>query len=315
MGALMGKNTRWASFTSSQGFEIQFPVSTVEGDNSGPHLVITAGLHGCEYSGIAAAIELYKYLNPAKLKGKIDIVTVASVAAFYEKSPFVNPADKKNPNRTFPGREDGSYTEAQVYFLLNEIIDGCDFYLDLHCGDMIELIEPFAIYHTGAGEEIDTKSSELAFYYGLPSVIPTASDGVWPDRGTSYAAAAELGIPGAIVEAGGNGMIEQQAVDIHLQGLLNVLRLLGMIKGRPYAPDKSVLYKDFKWLYAPVQGIWHQELPLGSALEPGDNLGRIEDLFGTQLITLTSPVAGKLVFTTSAAAMTEGDIVLGIAMS
>ncbi|HHU07481.1 MAG TPA: hypothetical protein GXZ59_03960 [Clostridiaceae bacterium] len=311
----MGKNAGWSEYTSSRGHKITFPLATIQGANPGSRLTVTAGLHGCEYSGIAAAIELFNYLDPATVKGKIDIVTVASVAAFYEKSAFVNPADKKNPNRAFPGREDGSYTEAQVYFLLNDIIRGSDFYLDLHCGDMIEIIEPFALFHTGAGDAIDAKSSELAFYYGLPNIIPTSFQGVWSDQGTSYAAAAELGIPSAIVEAGGNGVLEQEAADIHLKGLLNVLRHLKMIEGEAEVPDIGKYYADFKWIYAPVPGLWSNSLPLGSLVMPGDRLGCVKDLFGTVIHNLTAPVAGKIVFMTSAAAMKENDIILGIAMN
>lgn len=311
----MGKNTRWEDYTSSQGHKITFPIATIKGANPGTRLLITAGLHGCEYSGIAAAIELFNLLDSAAVRGTVDIITVASVSAFYEKSAFVNPPDKKNPNRTFPGREDGSYTEAQVYFLLNKYIRGSDFYLDLHCGDMIEIIEPFALYHTGAGDIIDKKSSELAFYYGLPNIIPTSSRGIWPDLGTSYAVAAELGIPSAIVEAGGNGVLEKKAVDIHLKGLLNVLRHLEMIEGKAEIPDTGAHFSDFKWIYAPVRGIWCNTLPLGSLVKPGDKLGHVKDLFGTVIHNSISPVAGKIVFMTSAAAMKEDDIILGIAMN
>lgn len=70
----------------------------------------------------------------------------------------------------------------------------------IHGGDMVEKLEPFTLYHTGADAETDQKSREMAYYYGLPNLIATTSDGTWPDRGSNYANSAEHKIPAIITE-------------------------------------------------------------------------------------------------------------------
>ena len=45
------------------------------------------------------------------LSGSVILVRIAHVEAFEQRVPFVNPFDRKNLNRMFPGRADGSQTE------------------------------------------------------------------------------------------------------------------------------------------------------------------------------------------------------------
>ncbi|NLB09472.1 MAG: hypothetical protein GX834_00110, partial [Clostridiaceae bacterium] len=71
----MCKNTRWEDYTSSQGHKITFPIATIKGANPGTRLLITSGLQGCDYSGIAAAIELFNLLASSAVRGTVDIIT------------------------------------------------------------------------------------------------------------------------------------------------------------------------------------------------------------------------------------------------
>ena len=98
----MGKTTEILKFTTQDGEEIQFPVATVTGDQPGPHVVITAGIHGAEYPGIVSAIRIYQELEPKNVHGKVTVVTISSVKAYESRSMFVCPVDGKNPNR-LPG--------------------------------------------------------------------------------------------------------------------------------------------------------------------------------------------------------------------
>ena len=67
--------------------------------------------------------------------------------------------------------------------------------------------------------------------FGLPYVL-TVSKPVQPSKGhragagglSSYAAAAEKGIPAILAEAGGVGQMQEEAVELLVNGVVNVMR-------------------------------------------------------------------------------------------
>ena len=73
--------------------------------------------------------------------------------------------------------------------------------------------------------------------FGLPYVL-TVSKPVQPSKGhragagglSSYAAAAEKGIPAILAEAGGAGQMQEEAVALLVNGVVNVMSQLGMIE-------------------------------------------------------------------------------------
>lgn len=308
-----GKDTQWLRYYTEQKDEIVFPLATVTGSRPGPTVTVTAGIHGAEYPGIAAAIRLFKELNPEKLAGTVKIVTISNLKAFEERSMFVCPVDGKNPNRVFPGNKTGSYTEVLAYYLFNEVILKGDYYLDLHGGDMVEALVPFSIYHKSGREEIDKKSLEIAQYYGLPNIISSTLTGSWPDAGTTYANASEKGIPGAIVEAGGIGQLDEASVRMHLNGLYNVLKYLGCIEGKPVMPENINYYSGFVWVYTPKKGIFYTNVKIGEEVKQGSILGTVEDYFGNELLQVTSPITGCVMFLTTSPAVKDNGLLMGLA--
>lgn len=308
----MSKTTEWKRYTASDGHEIAFPVATIKGDAPGPHFVITAGLHGCEYPGIAAAIAVSKYLVPEKLHGKVTIVTISSLAAFEARSMFVTPYDKKNPNRFFPGQPEGGYTDELVFHLFRDIISNADYHLDLHGGDMVEALEPFSLYHTGVSQEVDAISKEMAHYYGLPNLCATQRNGSWPDRGANYANSAEHRIPAIIAEVGGIGLMKETDVAMHVKGVKNVLRHFGVLEGEAEEPGPIQEYQSFVWLYSPVKGIYYKNIEVGDLIAEGQSVGRMENYFGEFLMELKAPVSGKILFLETSPAIAENGLVMGI---
>ena len=308
----MGKTRETIVHKTPEGEEILFPVVRIEGSEPGPHVVITGGLHGCEYPGIAAAIAISKELTPETVHGKVTVVTICSVQAFEARSMFVTPSDKKNPNRFFPGMKDGTYTDILVNHIYEDFIAGADYHLDIHGGDMVEALDPFCLYHTGAGAETDEKSRQLAMYYGLPGVIATQSQGTWPDQGTNYGNSAENGIPAIIAEVGNIGQLTEEDTALHLRGIKNVLKYVGVLDGEPVKFDNITEYRNFVWLYTPVKGIYYCNVHAGDVITEGQDLGRMEDYFGNHLADIKAPVSGKILFLTTSPAMKEKGLIMGI---
>src|SRR5215469_7418722 len=177
------------------------PVISVTGAKPGPMLFVNAGVHGGEYPAIEAVIRLSKTLNPKKIAGRVILMPVLNLPAFRSRTPFVCPIDNVNPNRVFPGDPKGSYSEQMTHALINEFIVHADAYIDLHGGDIPEALVPFVICRSEAGladheaREVAARSKQMALAFGLPYVL-TVSKPVQPSKGSSsYAAAAEKGIP------------------------------------------------------------------------------------------------------------------------
>ena len=189
--------------------DVEFPIVEVQGVADGPTLCLLAGVHGCEYSSIQAVRSLVRELDPSELSGRVLALAFVNPASFVQRSPFVSPQDAKNPNRTFPGDREGSFTEALTYHVFHELIEPSDYLIDLHGGDMVEALHPFVLFDES---EVDATARRMAAAFGFENLIqvPRAER----IEGTSIAAAGDAGVPGVVAEAGGRGLLEQAAVDI-----------------------------------------------------------------------------------------------------
>ena len=204
------------------------PVITVSGAHDGPTLFVNAGVHGGEYPAIEAVIRLGKLLDPHEISGTVVLMPVLNLPAFRSRTPFVCPVDNVNPNRVFPGDAEGSYSEQMTHAIINEFVAHADAWIDLHGGDIPEDLVPFAICR-GGDTEIDRKSKEMAVAFGLPYVL-TISKPVQQAKGvSSYVAGAERGVPSILAEAGGTGRLEQDAVEMLVNGVVRLMGELGMI--------------------------------------------------------------------------------------
>src|SRR5438874_4167614 len=77
----------------------------------------------------------------------------------------------------------------------------------VHGGDIPEALVPFVICRAG-NDEVAKKSKAIATAFGLPYVL-TVSKPVQPAKGqSSYAAAAEKGVPSILAEAGEVGQLQ-----------------------------------------------------------------------------------------------------------
>lgn len=185
---------------------LEHPAFVARGEHDGPRAALIAGVHGCEYSSIAAVIRLMSELDTGELSGSITAVPVVSMESFRQRSPFVVPEDGKNLNRCFPGTYEGTYTDALARSIFDELIAPADVLIDLHGGDLVEALEPFAIYDASPVEE---RARALAIAFGLPYVVreePAAGL-----AGMTCSAAAQVGIPAVIAEAGGCGQLDPDA--------------------------------------------------------------------------------------------------------
>lgn len=286
------------------GVTIQIPIFIIHGREDGPNLHITAGIHGTEYASIEAALRLGRALTPDDIKGRVVIVPIANMPSFRRRTIYVGPYDGKNLNRVFPGKADGSFSEALAHALFQEVILQADYYLDLHGGDMIEALVPFVTYSPSHNNEVDGTSRMLAETFGVEYIA------VSEIPGSTINAASRAGIPAIIAEAGGQGIWTEDTVTIHFEGVQRIMGRLGMIK-RVFE-ERPVKTLSFPWLFSEHDGVFYPAVTIGTKVSLGQKVGSVCDYFGMEQQSVFSPTDGRVLFLVSSLAINAGDPLMGI---
>jgi uncharacterized protein len=295
-------------FSDSRLSDLEHPAFEARGERDGPHVALIAGIHGCEYSSIAAVIRFMNELDTSELAGSITAVPVVSMQSFRQRSAFVVPEDGKNLNRCFPGTYDGTYTDALARSIFDELISPADALIDLHGGDLVEALEPFAIYEASP---VEKRAQEMAVAFRLPYVVREESHAGL--AGLTSSAAAQAGIPAVIAEAGGCGLLDPLAVELLVEGTRNALRSLEMLPG-PVAPPRPDmrLVGAFDWLHCRSAGFWESAVATGDAVRKGQLLGRVTTLHGKLKERILAPRDGVVLFLTTSAAVSDDGLLLGL---
>jgi uncharacterized protein len=290
---------------------LEVPLVEVTGSADGPLLTVIAGVHGCEYASMAGVRRWTAGLAGRDLRGRVRAVPVLNLPAFRARTPFVVPDDGKNLNRCFPGNPAGTLAERLAYATFTQLITGSDALVDAHCGDLVEALEPFALYVAGRAED---RARDLAVAYGLGYVI--RQEPVTDPRlgGMSSQAAARIGIPAITAEAGECGLVQEPAVRAHVRGLDRVLAQLGMADGRTDDDGPAPAHlQQFIWLRSVGAGWWEPAVRTGETVAEGQVLGTVSTLDGAEVLeTITAPAAGVPMFITSSPAVAADGLLLGL---
>jgi len=290
-----------------RGFAVRMPVVVINGATDGPVFAITAGVHGAEYPGIEAAIRLSRTLDPSEIHGAVLIVPVVSVPAFQRRAIYVNPLDGINLNRVCPGNPTGTITEIMAAMLFQNVIAQADYYIDMHGGDMIEALIPFTLYYRTGNQVLDDKSRALAEAYGIPIIVGTTVL-----RGGSYGAAAALGKPAILTEAGGQGILDEPSTQMHIRGVGNALKHFGVLRGPREDVSPPHYYDRFVWLSSEQDCVYYPKVTVGQHVKEGELLAEFADLFGEKIGELRSPANGPVLFLVTSPAINQGDPLMAI---
>jgi predicted deacylase len=288
---------------------LELPCFEAHGATDGPHLCLIAGIHGGEYSSIAAVVRFMNELDENVLSGRVTAVPIVSMTSFRARTAFVVPEDGKNLNRCFPGSPEGTFSEILARHVFDELIAPSDVLIDLHGGDMVEALEPFTLYDESP---VSRSAQELAVAFGFPYVVRSRREAA-PIAGTTSAAAAAAAIPAVIAEAGGRGLLEEDAVTLHLDGLGRAFEHLGMLpeSGAPVAGPQQLVDR-FLWLRSAGEGWWEPAVHAGDVVSAGSALGVVKTLFGDVLEEVSAPEDGVVLFLTSSPAVAADGLLLGL---
>lgn len=292
------------------------PVTVFHGAADGPVLALTAGVHGFEFVPILAGQRLLTRIDPARLRGTVVLVRLAHVEAFEHRAVYVNPYDRKNLNRMFPGRPDGTQAERIAWVISTEVIRRCDLHVELHGGDGAEWMEAFAGPYGGplaAAQYERAKTMALAF--GLRNVITyEMKTQAQVDRGRSLNRQAVAdGKPTVLVEIGQNGQRDEASIDTLTRGLENLLRTLRMTDGTVTPPRTDTRwFGDSAEAVATTTGIFTPMATTGRPVKTGDLIGTVTDYAGREIERIVSPVDGYVMYGLTGPPVRAGEAVVTI---
>jgi predicted deacylase len=302
------------------GVELETTVHTY-GDGDGPVLYTQAAQHGREINGSEVLRRLHDELlaREDEFSGTLVSVPVADPITFDRVSytaPEALDSVNANMNRCWPGDPDGSLHERMAASLW-EHVEGADAIVDLHTGSREMLTH--SVYLKG-----DDECRELAEAFGTDLLLAEAAgddaDTEWSERnfgGKLRVAATREGIPSITPELAHNKELVEDAIETGVDGMLGVLRHMGMLPGEPDAGEFTTAKNHLGRVKAADSGLFHvdSDVELGDHVEPGDYVGQLYDptTFET-LQEVTVDREGIVYSLAMEATVTAGSTLVGVAL-
>ena len=285
------------------GTPVSLPVLVFHGANDGPTIWVNAALHGDEVSGIEIIRRVTELLNPETLRGTLLAVPIVNVHGFLTGDRYL--PDRRDLNRSFPGRAKGSLASRIAHIFMTEVASRCSVGIDLHSGSD----------HRSNLAQIranldDAKTNRLATVFAAPMMIHSKNR-----QGSLRKAATDLGASVLVFEGGEAWRLDQPSIRYGVDGVLRILAHEDMIDlpAEDQEPPVPQISRKTRWMRAPQSGIGRLRVELGEIVAKGQLLGEIYDAFGTRLGRVTSRADGMIVGLALDAIVNRGDAIANVA--
>ncbi len=284
----------------------RLPLLTVIGAETGPTLLVLAGVHGDEYEGIAAIPQVYSAIKPRELRGRLVMAPICNMPA-YEALQRSSPIDGLNLARVFPGDINGTITRQIAGWLSQKLLSQADFLIDLHTGGIAYELPTLIGYVHDSGA-LGTASQKAAMAFGAPVMwghpLPLPA-------GRSISAATAMGIPSLYTEAAGGGRCDPDVVACFRDGVMNVMAHLGMIKMEPILRRLTHHFVGDGNLdtviQARVDGFFKREVSLLENVKRSQRLGAILDPTGAEAAQVDADQDGVIIMLRGIPRVQAGD--------
>ncbi|AWL10644.1 hypothetical protein HMF8227_00136 [Saliniradius amylolyticus] len=281
---------------------MELHVEVLHGKKDGPCLLVCAAIHGDELNGIDICRRLIKKINPARMAGTLMVVPIVNVFGFIHESRYL--PDRRDLNRCFPGSERGALGSRLAHLVYTELMQRASHIIDLHTG---------AIHRSNLPQiranlsEPDAKAMAEAFH------APVILDAKQRD-GSLRATASKLGVPTILYEAGEALRFDDTSIKTGLNGILNVMKMLGMTQRRgsrkKYEP---VIANSSYWVRNEYDGLIIFRIRLGDIVSKGQTLAYSASPHGEGEETIRSPSDGIVIGVSNIPVANGGEALIHIA--
>lgn len=286
--------------------DISMPVHVMRGKQPGPSVFVCAAIHGDELNGIEIIRRLIKSKRTKIISGTLILVPMVNVYGVLNQSRYM--PDRRDLNRSFPGSPKGSLSALFANRFLTEIVQHCDYGIDLHTG---------AIHRSNLPQIRanlkDPATLELAEVFGVPVLLNSNLR-----DGSLRQSAVESGTRILLYEAGQALRFDELSIRAGLKGIQNVLKHLGMLKSGKRKPSSKAQVTPFiantsSWTRANASGIVNDLKSLGDRVNKGDALAHIGNPYGEISATVIANRAGIIIGKQNIPLVQEGDAMYHIA--
>jgi len=262
------------------------PVSVlvVNGTEPGPTLCLTAAIHGDELNGIEVVRRVVHEIDPNKLSGAVIGVPIVNLPGFRRASRYL--PDRRDLNRYFPGNEKGSYASRIAHSFFTNIIEHCDYLIDIHTGSLSRTNLP-QIRANLLLPEVASLAEKMGSIVVLQSIGAT---------GTLRRAAAQAGVPAVTLETGAPNNLQKEAVEEGVKSVLNAMSSLGLSASKSFwkLNEEPVFYQS-TWIRARQGGILFSKIELGDTVKKGNVLGLLSDPITNKTVEIIAPIEGRVI--------------------
>jgi predicted deacylase len=286
--------------------DVTLPYIVVNGTQAGPRLCVLGGVHPLEYAGTQGVLKVANEVDPKTMKGTLFLLPVVNTDGFHAKAAFNNPIDYVNQNRVYPGDPKGTMSRRVAHLVFNEFVSKSGYLIDSHGGDLTEDISKYVIIANTKDEKLRKTMIDMASCYDSFFIQTTNIVGSSKEAMTKY------GIPCITPETGTPYPVKVDDVNWHYNGIMNVMKLLGMMEGTPKLKKQS-LDPEVQKVVAEHGGLWIQRIDAGSHVKKGDILGEVISLVGETLETLEAPCPGVISTSRTYVTVNQGDVLAQIA--
>ncbi len=290
------------------GIETRIPITIVNGSKPGKVLALVAGVHGYEYPPILSLYRLKNKIDPAVISGTLVLVHIANLQSFQKRIIYYNPNDWKNLNRVFPGDPNGTISQRVAHVLKREVVDRCDYLIDMHCGDGNEALIPYTYWMVSGNKDLDELSKKMALAFGIKYIIIDQS------RTKDLSDSKYLGNtavlyekPAITTESGYLGKTDEESIVRNTKGVLSVMRLLKMIEGEPDMTADPVWIDKYEVVYSGEDGLFYPLTEMGYYVKKGEVVGYLTDYLGNVVKEYRAPFTGILLYVIATPPANKGE--------
>lgn len=279
---------------------IELSVNIFRGDEDGPVLLLTGGLHGDEINGVEIIRRMiHKELIVPK-KGTVIAIPLVNIYGFIQKQRDL--PDGKDINRSFPGSKHGSLARLVSHTLMEKIFPHIDYGIDFHTGG-----DARANFPQIRCQLSKQNNRTLAEAFAAPIIV----NSTLIDKSFRKAAQTK-GKEILVYETGEAHRFDQKGIQEGIDGTLRLMQHLDMRSDAP-GPHNTDVYQKSTWVRARFAGLFQQKIPLGEHVKKRQVLGHISDPFGQEWFKVVSPQTGRIIGLNHAPVVHKGDAILHIA--
>lgn len=287
---------------SYSGGGVTIPVRVQRAEAPGPVLLLTAAVHGDELNGTGIIREMLIDPPCPLTAGTLLLVPVVNILGFERHSRYL--PDRRDLNRSFPGSVSGSLAKRIAHTVFTELVQRCDFCLDLHTAAVGRTNFPNV-----RGDLSDPQVRRLAMAFGCQLMVDNKGF-----DGSLRRAACKAGHPTLILEAGEVSKVEPSVLEVGLRGVTNVMAELGMTDREPSPPVYQATIERTQWLRSDNGGLLRFHAGPGEIVEAGQAIASCLTLLGDERGVVEAPEDGIVMGLTTRPLVKPGDPVCNLAV-